>query len=147
MTIEDLQQICRSLPAVTEDIKWENHLCFNVGGKMFLVTAPDEVPVSASFKVNDEGFEVLPNRKGFIEAPYMARYKWIRVDDITLLSRKEWEKYLRIAYDEVVAKLPAKFRQQISGNSDGPAKPAKKGGGKATKKVAVKKAAKKSKRN
>ena len=44
MNIPELQQLCKALPGMTEDIKWENHLCFNVGGKMFLVTSPDNVP-------------------------------------------------------------------------------------------------------
>jgi predicted DNA-binding protein (MmcQ/YjbR family) len=51
-------------PGVTKDIKWGEHLCFNIGGKIFLVTAPDNVPVSASFKTSDEDFESLPNRQG-----------------------------------------------------------------------------------
>ena len=50
MTIDVIQAICAKLPAVTQDIKWENHVCFNVGGKMFMITSPDEVPVSASIK-------------------------------------------------------------------------------------------------
>jgi predicted DNA-binding protein (MmcQ/YjbR family) len=28
-------ELCRSLPGVTEDVKWENDLIFSVGGKMF----------------------------------------------------------------------------------------------------------------
>jgi predicted DNA-binding protein (MmcQ/YjbR family) len=69
MTIETLQAICEKLPGVTQDIKWGNHLCFNVGEKMFLVTNPDEVPHTATFKVNDEDFEELSQRKGFKPAP------------------------------------------------------------------------------
>ena len=122
VTIEDLQSICREFKAVTEDIKWENHLCFNVGGKMFLITAPDEVPVSASFKVNDEDFDTLSDRAGFQPAPYLARYKWIRVDDISLLSEKQWKKYLASAYDVIFSKLPAKTKQSISRASKIPSK-------------------------
>jgi predicted DNA-binding protein (MmcQ/YjbR family) len=47
MEIEDLEKICKSFKGVTEDIKWEDHLCFNVGNKMFLITAPD---TSAAFR-------------------------------------------------------------------------------------------------
>jgi hypothetical protein len=65
MNIEELQSICRKLKGRTEDIKWENHLCFNISGKMFLITSPDSVPVSASFKVADEEFEELSSRKAF----------------------------------------------------------------------------------
>lgn len=113
MTIESLQSICKKFKGVTEDIKWEDHLCFNVGGKMFIVTAPDKVPVSASFKASDEDFEELPEREGFIPAPYMARHKWIFVDDIKRFSKKEWERYARKAYELVGAKLPAKTRKQL----------------------------------
>ena len=51
MDIQDLQVICEKLKAVTQDIKWEAHLCFTIGGKMFLMTSPDEIPHSCSFKV------------------------------------------------------------------------------------------------
>jgi predicted DNA-binding protein (MmcQ/YjbR family) len=113
MTIEDIQAICKKLKGVTEDIKWEDHLCFNVGGKMFLVTAPDHSPISASIKVSDEDFETLPERRGFMPAPYMARHKWIKMDDINLLSKKEWEYYLKTAYSLVGSKLSAKLRKQL----------------------------------
>jgi predicted DNA-binding protein (MmcQ/YjbR family) len=115
MTIEELQKICRQFPGVTEDIKWSHHLCFNIGGKMFLVTGPDNVPVTASFKASDEDFASLPNRTGFIPAPYMAQHKWVFVDDINRLSGKEWEKYLKQAYTLVLAKLPQRFQNQIAG--------------------------------
>lgn len=115
MAIEELQKICNGFPGVTQDIKWGDHLCFNVGGKMFLVTALDNIPVSASFKVNEEDFELLPHREGFIPAPYMARYKWVYVDDISRLGKKEWEQYLKSSYELVLAKLPAKTRKEITG--------------------------------
>lgn len=116
MTIEELQQIARTFPGMTEDIKWDNHLCFNVGGKMFVVTSPDNVPVTASFKASDEDFEELAQREGFIPAPYMARYKWVYVDDINRLSKKEWECYMAASYQLIHDKLPAKTRRQIADN-------------------------------
>ncbi len=78
MDIESLRQYCLSLPAVTEDVKWDNDLCFSVGGKMFCV-ASLEPPFRCSFKVRDEEFEELANQDGFIPAPYMARNKWVSV--------------------------------------------------------------------
>jgi predicted DNA-binding protein (MmcQ/YjbR family) len=113
MTIEEIQQICKKLKGVTEDIKWQDHLCFNVGGKMFLVTAPDVVPPSASIKVSDQAFDELPLRDGFMAAPYLARHKWIRMDDISLWSKKEWQAYLEEAHRIVGEKLPAKTRKQL----------------------------------
>ena len=117
MTIEEIRSCCLALPGVTEDIKWEDHLCFNVGGKMFLVTAPDNFPVSASFKASDADFEELQEREGFIPAPYMARYKWIFVDNLERMTGEEWDKYIRISYDLVFAKLSGKVKKEIGSGS------------------------------
>jgi len=106
MTLDAIEKICRGFPAVTEDIKWETHLCFNVGGKMFLITSPDLSPVTASFKTSEELFIELTEREGFRPAPYLARHKWVYVDDISRLNSKEWKELLQQAYELVKAKLP-----------------------------------------
>jgi predicted DNA-binding protein (MmcQ/YjbR family) len=113
MTIEELQKLARSYPSVTEDIKWGADLCFSIGGKMFLVVGLEQNPVSASFKVKDEDFDLLSEREGFQPAPYMARYKWIWTSDIRLLGRKEWEKYLKTSYDLIREKLPKKLKDSL----------------------------------
>jgi predicted DNA-binding protein (MmcQ/YjbR family) len=113
MTIEEIQALCEKLKGVTLDIKWEDHLCFNIGGKMFLVTAPDHVPVSASLKVSDDDFEILPQKEGIMPAPYMARHKWIYLDDINRFSRKQWENYILLAYSIVASKLPLKTQRSL----------------------------------
>lgn len=113
MNIEDLQSICSQLKGVTEDIKWDDHLCFNVGGKMFLVTAPDKFPHSASFKVTEKDFGELTAREGFIPAPYLSRYKWVYVDDINRLTKKQWTLYIKQSYSLIAAALPAKTKKLI----------------------------------
>lgn len=114
MHIEGIRSLCLALPGVTEDIKWEDHLCFNVGGKMFLVTAPDNFPITASLKTTEELFEVLPEREGFIPAPYMARYHWIFVDDLERMTMEEWAKLINISYNLVFGKLSGKARKEIA---------------------------------
>ena len=111
MDIDALRDLCRSFPAVTEDIKWGHDLCFSVAGKMFCVAAVDG-PLSVSFKVKDDEFEELANLPGLRPAPYVARYKWVLVEDVRKLSRKEWEHYVRQSYDLVRAKLPKKLARQ-----------------------------------
>lgn len=114
MTIEELQQLCESFPGVTTDIKWENHLCFNVGGKMFMITSPDDMPVNASFKANENNFDELTERSGFEPAPYLARYKWVMINDINFFTAVEWELYARQAYQLVFDKLPARVKKEIA---------------------------------
>jgi len=113
MNLEELRTICLSFPGVTEDIKWEDHLCFTIGGKIFLITSPGSVPVTASFKVSEEDFEQLIQRNGFSAARYLARYKWVSVEDISLLNHQEWERLARQAYSLIAGKLPLKFRKTL----------------------------------
>ena len=86
MNIETLRELCRALPAVTEDVKWGHDLCFSVADKMFCVAALDG-PLTVSFKVKDEEFDELSSTPGFSPAPYVARYKWVLVEDVNKLSR------------------------------------------------------------
>ena len=58
MNIEEIQQYCKSLPGVTEDVKWEDDLCFNIGGKMFAVASLSGGN-TLSFKVTPEEFDLL----------------------------------------------------------------------------------------
>jgi predicted DNA-binding protein (MmcQ/YjbR family) len=112
MIIDQLRNICLSLPAVTEDVKWDHDLCFSVASKMFCVTALDP-PFKASFKVHDDEFEELSNAEGFMPAPYMARAKWVLVTDPARLSKKEWEQYIKQSYELVKAKIPKKIIKEL----------------------------------
>lgn len=113
MNVEDIQTICRELPAVTEDIKWGNDLVFSIGDKMFCVVGLEQSPTTASFKVKDEEFEEMCNRPGFKPAPYVAKYKWVFIMDTNKMKKKEWEHYLRQSYDLVKDKLPAKLKKKL----------------------------------
>ena len=113
MTTEDIQAICKKLPAVTEDIKWGHDLVFSIGAKMFCVVGLDQLPTSASFKVRDEDFDEICSREGFKPAPYVAKYKWVWTDDITRMNKKEWGKNIRKSYELVIDKLPPKIKKQL----------------------------------
>lgn len=113
MDIESLQAICNKFPGVTEDIKWENHLCFCVAEKMFLILGLDETPVTASFKVGDDDFDEISSRKGFKPAPYMARNKWVFVDNISRMNNKEWNIIASNAYELIKNKLPKKTQASL----------------------------------
>lgn len=112
MDIDFLRTICLAFPAVTEEVKWGNDLCFCVGGRMFTVAAL-EGPFKCSFKVKDEEFEELSVSEGMIPAPYMARAKWVQVVNPGRLNKKEWEHYLRQSYDLVKARLTKKERTAL----------------------------------
>ena len=112
MDIEFCRKVCQKLPAVTEDIKWGNDLCFSVGSKMFFVIHL-EPPHTFSFKVSDEDFEEVSAREGFIPAPYMARHKWVYAEQPTKVKPKDVEKYIKESYELVKAKLSKKLRDSL----------------------------------
>ena len=101
------------MPKVTENVKWGHDLVFSVGGKMFCVAGLDQSPTSASFKVKDEEFEEMCNWPYFKPAPYVAKYKWVLIEDITKMKRTDWHKYLKQSYNLVKDKLPTKIKKQL----------------------------------
>jgi predicted DNA-binding protein (MmcQ/YjbR family) len=107
MDLDTLRNYCNSLPHVTQYVKWENDLCFLIGAKMFCITG-FTTPITVSLKVNDDEFEALTVRYGIIPAPYLARYKWIYIQNEKVLSRKDWEYYIRQSYELVKAKTTQK---------------------------------------
>ncbi len=113
MTVEELRVISLGLPAVTEDIKWQDHLCFSIGSKMFLVTSPDLIPSTAAFKVPEDVFYEVISKEGFSKHTYLGRHHWVHLDDINRLTKKDWQHYIKQSYALVAAKLPAKIKKQL----------------------------------
>jgi predicted DNA-binding protein (MmcQ/YjbR family) len=111
MTIDVVRSLCRTLPNVTEDIKWGHDLCFCVWGKMFTVVNLER-PHSIAFKCTPDSFGELIERPGIIPAPYMARNMWVQEQELgDVLDRRELETLIRTSYDLVVARLPKSKRE------------------------------------
>ena len=101
------------MPFVAEDIKWGHDLVFSVGGKMFCVVGLDQSPTTASFKVKEEEFEEICSLDGFMPAPYVAKYKWVLIDDVRKMNKKDWIYYINQSYQLVRDKLPVKIKKQL----------------------------------
>lgn len=112
MSIDFIRSLCSKFSLTTEDIKWDNDLCFCVEKKMYCVTALDG-PLKVSFKCDGEDFSMLIEREQIIPAPYMARNKWVTVQNPKALTRKEWEFFITKSYELIASKLPQKIRQTI----------------------------------
>jgi predicted DNA-binding protein (MmcQ/YjbR family) len=112
MDLEVLREYCLRLKGVTEDVKWDNDLCFLVGGKMFCVTNL-EGESRISFKVPDADYDELSISTGIIPAPYMARNKWVQVQHWGRFTDPEWESYVKQSYELVKSKLTKKLQKEI----------------------------------
>ena len=113
MKVDSIRDIALKLPHVTEDVKWGHDLCFCIAEKMFCVTGLEGDPVTLSLKVPDEDFESVCERPGFIPAPYMARHKWVFIQDCGKVPKKELEKLIKQSYTLVKAKLPKKTQDKL----------------------------------
>jgi len=112
---DQLGLLCSGWPGVTRSIKWEVDLVYSVANKMFAVyctLGPERGRIS--FKVDNERFLELTDQPGFMPAPYMARAFWVLLTDYSVLSRAQFEAFLRRSYELVVEKLPKKTQAALS---------------------------------
>ncbi len=110
-TIKKTQAHCASLPEVVGARKWETDFVYTIFEKMFCVASISSDGKShLGFKVDDDLFLAMTEREGFIPAPYLARAKWVAINDLSKVSQAEVNALVTQAYRLVVLKLP-KYRQ------------------------------------
>ncbi|MCW5737604.1 MAG: MmcQ/YjbR family DNA-binding protein [Enhydrobacter sp.] len=115
MTPRQIDRFCASLPAATRTVQWEGVIVFKVGGKMFCLIAPEEHSIGRiSFKSAPEHYDALSRSPGFRPAPYLARAKWVSVDDPSALTDIEMKAYVRRAYALIAAALPKKKQRELA---------------------------------
>ena len=114
MDFDAAKALCRSFPGCTEDLKWGCDAVFSVGLKMFAVSRFEARANGISFKVEDDRFLELTDRPGIIPAPYLARAKWVYVEDAGAVSDQEAGALLRRSYELVFAKLTKKLQRELA---------------------------------
>ena len=111
MTPRQIDSFCSKLPSATRSVQWEGVIVFKVGGKLFCLIAPPNHSVGRiSFKCAPEHYEALSRARGFRPAPYLARAKWVSLDNPGILTLAETRAYLRRAHATIAAGLPRKVR-------------------------------------
>lgn len=114
MTPRQIDAFCSTLRAATRTVQWEGVIVFKVGGKMFCLIAPEDHSIGRiSFKLAPEHYDALSRSPGFRPAPYLARAKWVSVDDARALTDREMKAYIRRAHAVIVAALPKRKRAEL----------------------------------
>jgi predicted DNA-binding protein (MmcQ/YjbR family) len=114
MNTENIRKFCKTLPHVTEDIKWGNDLCFLIAGKMFAVACLDRTSShKLAFKCTPEKFSELIEHDGIIPAPYMARNQWVMMERFDALRDGDIKELVQTSYTLVKSKLPKKLQSQL----------------------------------
>ncbi|WP_417671599.1 MmcQ/YjbR family DNA-binding protein [Roseibium sp.] len=115
MTRDDFDTFCSTLPATTHVVQWGNASVWKVGGKIFAICSSwgDEGQDRINFKCSDMSYSLLTQEEGIVPAPYLARAKWVRVEDTHALSDEDIRAYITAAYKLIAAKLTRKARQDL----------------------------------
>src|ERR1700748_2398851 len=100
-----LRGYCLTFPQATESMQWEA-LVFKVAGKMFALAPLEPGELFLSIKCPPEKFEEMLEKPGIVPAPYLARAKWIALEDPDAVSQGELKAMIAESYHSVVAKLP-----------------------------------------
>jgi len=107
--LDSIRGHCLSLPAVTENIQWEDVLLFRVGGKIFVMVNLDLAAEDRiAFKCDSETFAELLEREGARPAAYVGRFQWVGLRDLNVVPAAELRELIRASYELVKARLPKK---------------------------------------
>jgi len=104
MDLESLRRFCLAFPGAAEDMPWDDDLCFKVGGKIFAGISLSTVPQGITLKCDPERFAELVEREGVGPAPYVGRYKWVRIEGLNTLHASELKELIEDSYRMVAAK-------------------------------------------
>lgn len=108
------RELCSAWPGTALDVKWGDALAATVDGKMFALWrlgGPDAGRVW--FKVDDHRFLELTDQPGLSAAPYLARAKWIQVDEPERFGDEWLKQGIRRAYELVAARLSRKRQREL----------------------------------
>ena len=111
--VEWIRKLCLSLPDTTENIQWDEDLCFKVRGRLFTIVDLSQGNLApVCLKCTPEKFDELLEIEGISQAPYVGRYKCVLLANSNVLPPSELEALIRQSYDLVVAKAPKKKAAQ-----------------------------------
>lgn len=115
MDADWIRKYCLSFPQATENLQWEDELCFKVGGKIFVMLGLDSVPQRLCFKCSPEKFAELCEIEDIGPAPYVGRYKWVMLHRLDALGDRELEDCIRQSYEMVASKAKVRKKSRRSG--------------------------------
>ena len=102
-------------PGVAAEVKWEDDLAFGVAGRMFCVLCLRGADAGRiSFKVDDDRFLAMTDRRGFAPAPYLARAKWVTLARPQDVPAAELRALVRRSYELVRARLTKKQQRELA---------------------------------
>lgn len=115
MTRKEFDNYCASLKSTTHVIQWGNASVWKIGGKIFAICPywGEGEEYKISFKCSDLNYQILCELPGIIPAPYLARAKWMQVQEKNAMSDDDIKDFIKSAYEIIVGKLTKKLRTEL----------------------------------
>ena len=114
MTYAQVEKFLKSLKHTTMVVQWGDHHVYKIGGKVFAVVGGSgDAKPGLTFKAGEASFEILTKQKGIIQAPYMARNQWVKLERLTALKDKELKAYLERSYHMIATGLTKRMRVSL----------------------------------
>ena len=112
MTNDSIRDHCLSLPMTTEEVQWEEHLLFKIGGKMFAITTLGGH--RCNFKCTPERYAELVEMPDIVPSSHnMWKYHWVTTETLTALPDAEFRELLTESYNMVRGSLSKKFQAEL----------------------------------
>ena len=112
---DGFDRFCGALKATTQVEQWGGASVWKVGGKIFAIcSAGDDVSTHRiSFKCSDLSYRMLCEQPGIVPAPYLARAKWVQIQDPAAMDDSDLQTYIAAAHEIVASKLTKAQRRQL----------------------------------
>jgi len=115
MTRDEFDVFCGSLTATTNVIQWGNATVWKVGGKIFAICSHwgkgDHQKIG--FKCSDASYMMLIEHQGIVPGPYLARAKWIQLENAQAMSDDDIKIYISQAHKIIAAKLTKAKQREL----------------------------------
>ncbi len=115
MTRSEFDRYCSTLKAATHVIQWSNASVWKVGGKIFAICSHlgrgDAQKIS--FKCSELSYRLLCEQPGIVPAPYLARAKWVQLEEGEAMSDEDIRLYIAEAHRIVAGKLTKALRAEL----------------------------------
>ncbi len=115
MTRDEFDAFCGQLPATTHVVQWGNASVWKVGGKIFAICSRwgEGQHDRVGFKCSDISYSLLTQQEGIVPAPYLARAKWVQVEEADAMSDDDVKAYLEAAHRIIAGKLTKKMQKEL----------------------------------
>lgn len=115
MTRTEFDEYCASLTSTTNVIQWGNASVWKIGGKIFAICSfwGEGQFQKISFKCSDLNYQILCELPGIIPAPYLARAKWVQIQEENAMSDQDLKDYINAAFEIISSKLTKKVQKEL----------------------------------